>query len=138
MVEKYLFSALHMDKTLTNPVNSSEVFNCGDLFAEYKKCKVFRKKGLSNNMNCKEIRYLAQKCYTYSESDFKMMLAKNFEEKRQYLEYLKSHNSILYTTYREDPSYFAVLKFEEQESGQPEEMNDFLMNSIARKTEKDL
>lgn len=113
MSEHFFFSLFMNDKTITNPINKSEVFMCSDLYKDFKLCKVLRKKGVRKGNDCKEIRRLGQKCYVMEEEEFERYLVKEFEEKIKYINYLKKEGSILYEIYKEDPTIFTVKKIQD-------------------------
>jgi hypothetical protein len=125
MSEKHLLSLLMSDKTITNPINKTEIFLCSDLFSDYRKCKALRKKGLKTTGDCHEIRKLGQQCYLQTEEEFEKMLARMFEEKRKYITYLKNEGSILYQHYRSDPTVFSVKKVQD-ESEVKEDINEYI------------
>jgi hypothetical protein len=127
MSEKVLFQLFMNDKTITNPLNKTEIFFCSDLYKDYKKCKALYRKGLKTKAFCRDIRYLGQKCYMYDEEDFEKHLVKLFEEKKKYITYLKDEGSILFEYYRNDPTVFS-LKHIEDEDGTEGEFNEFLIN----------
>ena len=123
MSERFLFSLFLNDKTITNPLNKTEVFLCSELYRDYKTCKALFRKGLKTKQYCREIRYLGQKCYLYTEEDFEKYLIKQFEEKRKYIQFLKDEGSILYQHYKSDPTVFSLKKLNEEGE---EEFNEIL------------
>jgi len=127
MSERFLFSLVFNDKTITNPLNKSEIFLCSELYKDYKSCKALVRKGLKEKKFCREIRYLGQKCYMYSEEDFEKYLIKQFEEKKKYIQYLKNEGSILYQYYKADPTVFSLKKMDD-EDGNDGQFNEFLLN----------
>jgi len=116
MSERFLFSLLINDKTITNPMDKTEIFLCSELYKDYKTCKALYRKGLKSKKFCRDIRYMAQKCYLYTEEDFEKYLIKRFEEKRKYIQYLKEEGSILYQFYKSDPTVFSLKSLEMAES----------------------
>jgi hypothetical protein len=127
MSERFLFSLLINDKTITNPLNKTEIFLCSELYRDYKTCKALYRKGLKSKKFCREIRYLGQKCYMYNEEDFEKYLIKQFEEKRKYIQFLKDEGSILYQSYKADPTVFSLKKLDED--GGDGDFNEFLSNA---------
>jgi hypothetical protein len=125
MSEKHLLSLIMSDKTITNPINKTEIFLCSDLFSDYRKCKVLRRKGVKTAGDCHEIRKLGQQCYLQPEEEFEKMLARMFEEKKKYITYLKNEGSILYQHYRSDPTVFSVKKVQDG-SDVKEDINEFI------------
>ena len=65
-------------------------------------------------------------CYLYSEEDFEKHLIKDFEEKMNYIRYLKDESSILYHYYKEDPTVFSVKKIDVEDGNQG--VNEFINN----------
>jgi hypothetical protein len=116
MSEKIFFSLFTSDKTITNPLNKTEIFLCSDLYKDYRRCKAMYRKGLKSKSECREIRQLGQQCYLRSEEDFEKYLIKIFEEKRKYISYLKEEGSILYEYYKSDPTVFSVKKLGDEEN----------------------
>lgn len=117
------------DKTITNPINKSEVFLCSDIYRDLKMCKVLCKKGIRKKNDCREIRKLGQKCYTMDEEDFERYLVREFEEKIKYIKYLKAEGSILYDFYKQDPTVFTVKKIHDDTSESlVNEMNEHFAN----------
>jgi len=133
MSEKTFLSLFFNDKSITNPLNKTEIFFCSELYKDYKKCKALYKKGLKTKQFCRDLRYLGQKCYLYSEEDFERYLVKMFEEKRKYISYLKDEGSILYEYYKSDPSVFS-LKSLDHDEGVEGEFNEYLLNQKDDKT----
>jgi hypothetical protein len=125
MSERFLFAIFYNDKTITNPINKTEIFTCSELYSDYRKCKSLIRKGLKSKRNCREIRVLGQKCYLNDEEDFEKHLIKIFEEKRKYIQYLKDEGSILYQYYRSDPTVFSLKKLDEMEES---DLNDMITN----------
>ena len=119
MSERFLLNLLMSDKTITNPLNKTEVFLCTDLYKDYKKCKVMFRKGLKSKAQCREIRSLGQQCFLSSEEDFEKSLIRIFEEKKKYINYLRDEGSILYEHYRQDPTVFSLKKIEEENETSP-------------------
>jgi hypothetical protein len=129
MSERFFFSLFVKDKTITNPINKSEIFLCSDLYRDHKTCKMLYNKGIRKVDDCKEIRKLGQKCYMMDQEDFERYLVKMFEEKVKYIKYLKQEGSILYDVYKEDPTVFSVKKTDENDSGSLRaEMNEYFAN----------
>ena len=128
MSEKHLLSLFLSDKTITNPINKTEIFLCSDLFSDYRKCKALRNKGIYLNNDCHEIRKLANKCYLQSEEEFEKILARMFEDKKKYITYLKNEGSILFEYYKSDPTIFSVKKIHD-ESGMENQINEFLSDN---------
>ncbi len=124
MSEKHLLNLFMSDKTITNPINKTEIFLCSDLFSDYRKCKAMKNKGIQTYNDCHEIRKMAHKCYLQSEEEFEKYLARLFEDKRKYITYLKNEGSILYQYYKADPTVFSVKKTQEDDVNQS--MNEFL------------
>ncbi len=127
MAEKYLLNFLMSDKTITNPINKTEIFLCSDLFSDYRKCRGRRNKGIQTDIDCHEIRKLGHKCYMQSEEEFEKNLAKMFEEKKKYITYLKNEGSILYQYYKSDPTVFSVKKMTSDDVN--EELNEYMTNN---------
>lgn len=109
MSENFLFKLIQRNKSITNPINKSEVFMCSDIYLDYKKCKALSKLGKESFIYCHELRKLGQLCYINSEEDFEKVLARKFDEKREYVDYLKKEGSILYQVYINNPNTFNVL-----------------------------
>ncbi len=109
MSERLLFSLFQKDKTITNPLNRTEVFNCSDIYSDYKSCNALASKGKIKKVYCQELRLLGQQCFTQSEEDFTKYLIRKFDEKREYIEYLKKEDSLLYFVYINNPNTFKVL-----------------------------
>lgn len=126
MSEKHLLSLFMSDKTITNPINKTEIFLCSDLFSDYRKCKARRNKGIQTNTDCHEIRRLAHKCYMQTEEEFEKHLARMFEEKKKYITYLKDEGSILYNYYKSDPTVFSVKKMNNDDVNA--ELNEYMTN----------
>jgi len=112
MSERIAFSFFFKDKTITNPVNKSEIITCSEIFHDYKRCRNQFHKGLRKKNECREIRNLGQACYMNKEEDFEKHLINIFEEKIKYINYLKDEGSILYQYYKDDPSVFSIKKIE--------------------------
>jgi len=112
MAERVLFSLMFKDKTITNPVNKSEIITCSEIYHDYKRCRNQYHKGLRKKNECREIRTMAQTCYLNTEEDFEKHLISIFEEKIKYINYLKQEGSILYQYYKEDPTVFSIKKTE--------------------------
>lgn len=127
MSEKLLLSLFISDKTITNPLNKSEIFLCSDLYKDYRRCRALYRKGLKAKAECSELRSLGQQCYLNSEEDFEKHLIKIFEEKKKYISYLKDEGSILYEYYRYDPTVFSVKKVSDDFS--PVDADQFLNNN---------
>jgi hypothetical protein len=129
MSERFLFSLLVKDKTITNPINKSEIFLCSDLYRDFKTCKMLCAKGIRSKNDCKEIRKLGQKCYMMQQEDFERYLVKEFEEKVKYIKFLKQEGSILYDIYKQDPTVFSVKKIDDDNSEAVKaEMNEYFAN----------
>jgi hypothetical protein len=125
MSEKYLLSLLMSDKTITNPINKTEIFLCSDLYSDYRKCKVLKRKGVRTTGDCHEIRKLGQQCYLQTEEEFEKMLARMFEDKKKYITYLKNEGSILYQHYKSDPTVFSVKRILD-ENELSEHVNEYI------------
>jgi hypothetical protein len=123
MSEKYFFILLRWDKTITNPINKTEIFTCSELYKDYKLCNALYRKGLRSKQFCRELRYMGQKCFYYKEEDFEKYMIRQFEEKKKYIKYLKDEGSILYQNYKSDPTIFSLKKLEGHEM---ENLNEFL------------
>ncbi len=128
MSEKYVLSFLFKDKNITNPLNKTEIFLCSDIYSDYRKCRGMFKKGLKTKAQCKEIRNLGQTCYLNSPEEFEKYLVRIFEEKRNYINYLKKEGSILYKYYKSDPTVFSIKKLDEDHGEYENELNEFLIN----------
>ena len=128
MSERAFLSLIFSDKSITNPVNKTEIFFCSELYKDYKKCKGMYKKGLKSKQFCRELRYLGQKCYLYSEEDFEKYLVKLFDEKIKYINYLKDEGSILYQFYKADPTVFSLKSLDHGEGGVGGEFNEYLID----------
>ena len=103
----------YTEDDITNPLNKTEIFQCGEIYSDYRRCKGMFKKGLKTKAQCREIRHLGQTCYMSSAEEFEKHLVRIFEEKRNYIEYLKKEGSILYNYYKSDPTVFSIKKLEE-------------------------
>ena len=108
MSEKFAFTFFQMNKTVTNPINRNEVFNCSDIYNDYAACKALSLKGKMKKIYCPEYRKLGQQCYLNSEEEFQRILIKKFDEKKKYIEYLKNEDSILYHVYINNPNTFSI------------------------------
>ncbi len=128
MSERFLLLLFFKDKTITNPINKSEMFYCSDFFKDYKKCRAMYRKGLKSKSECREIRSLAHHCYFYTEEDFEKYLATIFDEKKQYINYLKNEGSILYEYYKSDPTVFSVKKLGDEQDSNITDMNEHIVN----------
>ncbi len=128
MSEKYVLSLIFKDKNITNPLNKTEIFLCSDIYADYRKCRGMFKKGLKTKAQCREIRNLGQTCYLSSAEEFEKHLVRIFEEKRNYINYLKKEGSILYKHYKSDPTVFSIKKLEEDHGAYENELNEFLID----------
>lgn len=117
MAERLFFTLLFKDKTITNPINKTEIITCSELFSDYKSCRKQYNKGLKRKAECRDIRMLAQNCYINSEEDFEKHLIKIFEDKMKYISYLKKEDSLLYNYYKEDSTVFSIKKFDVNSSG---------------------
>jgi hypothetical protein len=127
MSERAFLSLFFNDKSITNPINKTEIFFCSELYKDYRKCKALYKKGLKTKQFCRELRYLGQKCYLYDEEDFERYLVKLFEEKRKYINFLKEEGSILYQFYKSDPSVFSLKSIDQDEDAEGD-FNEYLIN----------
>ena len=114
MSEKIFFNIFGLNKTLINPINNNEVFNCNDILRDLRKCRIDAKQGKKTAIECAELKSLGRSCFTLSDKDFKFLLAKKYETKLQYLEYLKENGSVLYNVYLNDPSTFSISVYHEQ------------------------
>lgn len=129
MSEKLFLSLFFNDKNITNPLNKTEIFQCGEIYSDYRRCRGMFKKGLKTKAQCREIRNLGQTCYMSSAEEFEKHLVRIFEEKRNYIEYLKNEGSILYNHYKSDPTVFSIKKLEEDHGGHESDLNKMLMES---------
>ena len=127
MAEKWVLTLFGENKSITNPINKSELFLCSDLFEDYKKCKVLYNKGLRKKEQCVEMRVTAQKCYVLDQEDFEKELIRHFNEKKKYIKYLKEEGSILYNHYRADPTVFSLFKLDHETSPESiKSINEYL------------
>jgi len=127
MSEKYILSVLCKDKQITNPINKSEMFNCGDLYMDYANCRQLVAKGVMRLEECRQIRRMAWKCYLNEEEEFERLLVRAFEEKIKLIRHLKQEGSILYEKYKEDPTVFTVKKIpDSSQSVMQNELNDYI------------
>lgn len=121
-MERFLFNIFGTNKTITNPINNSEIFNCTDLYKDFRNCRGLAKKGKHDLSLCTELRRLGMLCYFNTEEDFERLLLKKFDDKKKYLEYLKKEDSLLYHIYLNDPSSFSV-SFTSAETELAKELN---------------
>lgn len=112
MSEKIFFSFLGMDKTITNPINKTEVMSCNEIYKDYKLCRALYKKGLKTKHFCKDLRHMGIRCFLFSEEDFERYLVKKFDEKKKYIQYLDQEGSILFNYYKSDPTIFSLKQID--------------------------
>lgn len=130
MSESFFFAIFYKNKTITNPVSKHEVFNCSDIFSDYKTCKSLSLKGKKDRVLCSEIRSFGRDCYLKTKEEFEKDLIRKFDEKKQYIQYLKEENSILYHIYLNDPTSFSVSQYH---GGEAAEMSGTINAQIINK-----
>ena len=109
MAEKLFFNLLGRDKTVINPLNHTEIFNCSDINDDFRRCKVISRKGHKSISDCLYLKYLSRECYFKDEREFKVSLAKRLDKKKNYLLYLKDNDSLLYNIYLNDSKTFSLI-----------------------------
>ena len=122
-MEKGTISLFFENKTITNPINKNEIFNCSDLYKDFTKCVNLNRYGRKRGTICNEIKNLARSCYLYPKEDFEKQLVLNFDEKKKYIDYLKKEDSILYHVYLNNPNTYSISNFNNIDSNLAEDIN---------------
>lgn len=123
-MEALTVSLIMNNKTIINPINKNEVFNCSDLYKEHQKCIHLNKYGKMKGFVCNELKQLARNCYFYTLEDFEKLLISNFHEKKKYINYLKKEDSILYYVYLNNPSTYTICNYDEDNQSLASSINE--------------